>query len=299
VREGYTRLVSDAYEAVIVGGGAAGLSAALTLGRCCRRVLLYDDGRPRNAVADRMHGFLTRDGTSPAELLRIAREQLAPYTSVGLREAHVDSVRMSGGGFLVSAGGEEIASKAVLLAMGVYDALPAIDGVRERWGKTVFVCPYCDGWEFRGARIGVLGKGRRAAELARELRQWSADLLVCAGEEDLPAEQRGWMERSGVTVRHAELAAVTDRCTLRFSDGTEERCQALFLSAPLRQRYPLVDMLGCRVNDAGEIAVDARGRTGVFGVYAAGDAVTHAHQVVLAAASGVQAAMGVNEDLLL
>lgn len=296
---GYTGLVDDAYEAAIVGGGAAGLSAALTLGRSCRRVVVCDDGRPRNVVAERMHGFLTRDGTPPREMLRIARAELERYPSVTLRDVHIETAQRTGSGFVLSAGAEEIAAATILLATGRYDALPEIAGLQERWGKSVFVCPYCDGWELRDKRVAVLGKGGRAVELAQELRQWTNDLLVCTeGAREVSAEHQRWLERAGAVEKRSQLAQIDDECVLRFSDGSEERCDALFLCAPLRQRYPLVEMLGCRVSGEGEIAADARGRTGVQGVYAAGDAVTAVHQVVLAAASGVCAAMAINEDLL-
>lgn len=295
--------MKSTYDAIVVGGGAAGLNAALVLGRSCRSVLLCDDGRPRNAVADRMHGFLTRDGTPPHELLRIAREELERYASVEKIEAHVDSIERTGDVFAVTAGETPISARAVLLATGVYDALPAIDGVRERWGRGVFVCPYCDGWEFRNARIAVLHRGRKAVELAQELHQWTSDVVVCAnGGNDLTQSDRRWLRATESPLRLEVLTRVSggygSPLRLEFEGGSDETCAALFLGAPLRQRSPLAEMLGCSIRSDGEIEIDARGRTGVPGVYAAGDAVTVVHQVILAAASGVCAAMTLNEDLL-
>jgi thioredoxin reductase len=292
--------VNDAFEAIVIGGGAAGLSAALTLGRSCRRVLVCDDGRPRNIVAERMHGFLTRDGTPPREMLRIAREQLSGYPSVGVHDAHVSHAKKSGELFMVrTQHGEEFCAKSVLLATGCYDALPVVEGLEERWGRTAFVCPYCDGWELRGKRIAAVGRGGGAVELAQELYQWSHDLVVCLqADVELSREQTRWLESAKAIVHRTELLRMDEASVLHFSDGSAERCDGVFFAAPLRQRYPLVDMLGCAVNEQGEIVADDRGRTGVHGVYAAGDAVTSVHQVILAAASGVCAAMAINEDLL-
>lgn len=295
---------SELYEAIVVGGGAAGLSAALVLGRACRTVLVLDDGRPRNAVAERMHGFITRDGTPPLDLLAAARGELQRYPSVRCEDAHVESVSGGIGAFAIRTHeGHTRRARRLLLATGVYDALPAIDGLREAWGRSVFVCPYCDAWEVRGKRIAAIGKGARAVELAQELRQWSHDLIVCTqGENALALEHRRWVDATGSMLVpqpihrfHVHDGRLT---AIEFADGRQESCEAVFLSAPLRPRYPLVDMLGCALRDDGEIAVDARGRTSVAGVYAAGDAVTTVHQVVLAAASGVCAAIGINEDCL-
>lgn len=297
------RLVDRTFDAIIIGGGTAGLSAALTLGRSCRRVLICDDGRPRNRVAKQMHGFLTRDGTPPAQMLEIARADLAKYPSISFVAAHVAQAGRDGGAFAVETqDGEAYRARTVLLAMGVYDALPPIDGLPELWGRSVFVCPYCDGWELRDRRVAVLGKGKRAVELAQELHQWTDDLVVCLeGADDLSEKQRRWLARSEAQVRHAPLARVFDAgggIRLTFDREEEARADALFLCAPLRQRYPLVEMLECTIGEDGNIESDNRGRTKSPGVYAAGDCVTAVHQAVLAAASGVCAAMAINEDLL-
>lgn len=284
------------YDAAIIGGGAAGLSAALVLGRSCRRVMLFDDGRPRNAVATEMHGFITRDGTPPAEILRIAHEELRRYPGVEFVPQHVAQAQRDGDAFTVqTAEGTQIRARRVLLATGLYDALPEIAGIRERWGKRVFVCPYCDGWEVRERRIAVIGRGAAAVALAQELYQWSADLLICTQGEPAGEYEQRWIEAVGAAVRGERVIAFEDG-ELHFQGGARERYDAAFLCAPLRQRYPLVEMLGCRIRENGEIAVDDRGRASAPGVYAAGDAVTAIHQVVLAAATGVRAAMAINQD---
>ena len=295
---------SEVYEAIVVGGGAAGLSAALILGRACRKVLVFDDGRPRNAVAERMHGFITRDGTPPLDLLAAARSELHRYPSVQCEDAHVESVSGEVGAFAIRTHeGHTHQARRLLLATGVYDALPAIDGLRDAWGRSAFVCPYCDAWEVRGKRIAAIGKGAKAVELAQELRQWSHDIVVCTqGGNEFADGHRRWLDATNAMLVPQPIRRIHARggriASIEFEGGRQESCEAIFLSTPLRPRYPLVDMLGCALRDDGEISVDARGRTSVAGVYAAGDAVTTVHQVVLAAASGVCAAIGINEDCL-
>jgi thioredoxin reductase len=265
---------------------------------------VFDDGRPRNGVAKRMHGFLTRDGTRPNDLYAMGREELRRYENVHFVRSHVAAVRGENGTFtLESDEGVSYCAQRVLLATGVYDALPDIEGLQDYWGRSAFVCPYCDGWEVRGKRLAVVGKGARAVELAQELQQWSDLMVVCLqGDDALSEEHVRWLKATAATVAQSPVRRLCgDGETLQaleFSDGSTEVCDALFLCAPLRPRYPLVDMLGCALRADGEIQIDERGRTTIAGVYAAGDAVTVVHQVVLAAASGVCAAMALNEDLL-
>jgi thioredoxin reductase len=268
------------WECAVVGGGAAGLSAGLILGRSKRRVLVCDDGRPRNAVASAVHGFLSREGINPTQLLRIAKEELAQYPSVSFRAAHIVDAGVSDGCFAVTDqnGGTFVAAR-LLLATGVYDELPKIEGLAQFWGRAAFVCPYCDAWEYRGRCIVVIGPERAAGELATELRQWTQNVRA--------------IDQSSVTrIQGDRMPEIV------LTDGSTSTCDAIFLAAPLRLRFPLVDSLGLQVRDEGEILVDECGRTSLRGCYAAGDAVTTAHQLMLAAASGIRAAMAINEDLL-
>ena len=291
------------YDVLIVGAGPAGLSAAQTLGRCRRRAIVFDDGRQRNQSATSMHGFLSRDGISPVQFLALAANELAQYPTIDRRQAHISHAQRTAGAFRVrTSEGEEFEGRRLLLATGMYDVLPQIEGIERSWGRRVFTCPYCDAWEFRDKRLAVIGRGRKAVELAQEMAQWSDDLIVCMqGVDDLNRRQRQWLERRKTVVVSAQLTAMHDaggHLILESSDGRSEQCDAAFLCAPLRQRYPLVEMLGCSVREDGEIAVNEYGRTCVDGCYAAGDAVTMRHQVVLAAASGVNAAIAINDDLI-
>jgi thioredoxin reductase len=161
------------WDAIILGGGPAGLSAALILGRCRRRVILCDTGRPRNAASRALHGFLTRDGIEPAEFLRIGRRQLARYGTVLVRRQAVDARRTDGGFEVDLAGGGRLVARTLLIATGVADRLPPIEGLRALYGRAVFHCPYCDGWEVENRPLAVYGRGRSGMGLALALRTWS------------------------------------------------------------------------------------------------------------------------------
>jgi thioredoxin reductase len=291
------------FDVIIIGGGPAGLSAALVLGRARRSVLVVDDGEPRNAVAEQMHGFLTRDGTPPAEMARIARDEIAQYPSVTFLAAHVARADDTPAGFLVTtATGDERIGRRLLITTGVFDALPALDGLPERWGRSVFVCPFCDGWEVQERRIAVSGRGREAVELAQELSGWTRDLVVAPDRDDLTAADHAWIAGSGSTLHVGELQRLIGPDgtleRIAFADGAEIACDVLFISAPLRQHSPLFRSLGCELTPDGAIAVDACAQTTHRGCYAAGDSVTSLHQVIVAAASGVRAAISIANDLL-
>jgi len=291
------------YDVLIVGGGAAGLSAALVLGRARRSVLVIDDARPRNAVVDSSHGFITRDGASPADLLCIARSELAAYPTVRLlKDAATGAVKRDDRFIVSVASGEAFSGNRLLVATGVFDQLPTIDGLKERWGKSVFVCPFCDGWEVQSQRVAVYGKGRDAVELAQEIHGWTQDILVCIEIDDLTERDRRWIDASQTFLKVGTLNSLTGSrgspLALTFADGAELGCQALFLSTPLRQHSPLFEALGCEIGTDGLVVVDSHSGTTVAGCYAAGDAVAKHHQVIIAAASGASAAITISCNLL-
>lgn len=292
------------YDVAIIGGGAAGLNAALMLGRACRTVLVCDDGQPRNAVAKEMHGFLSRDGTSPATLLDVARSELRRYPSVTLIAERVERVQRSDGGFFLHSTATEIGtSRRLLLAHGVRDCLPDVDGLGQFWGRSVFVCPFCDGWEVRGQTLAVYGNRKQAIDLAQELHGWSKDIVICTPSAKKIAEkQRHWLDATNTRLIEGTLARLLGAGetleSLQLEDGGQVYCDALFLTAPLRQKCSIAEPLGCRIDDKNSILVDDNGRTNVPGCYAAGDAANALHQVVMAAASGARAAVAITLDLL-
>ncbi|MDQ6766806.1 MAG: NAD(P)/FAD-dependent oxidoreductase [Candidatus Eremiobacteraeota bacterium] len=295
---------AEPYEVLIVGGGAAGLNAALILGRARRSVLLCDDGHPRNSVAKHMHGFLSRDGTPPQKLLELARSELQRYPSVKLVRLRIDRAKVIKAAFALTAeNGQLFIGKRLLLAYGVRDKLPDIEGLAKFWGRSVFVCPFCDGWEVRDRAVVVYGKGKEAVDLAQELYGWTKRVVVCVENGTvLTRMQRRWLQLTNCRLIEGRLRRLIGGLRSLKSVEVENRerlsCDALFLATPLRQTCAIAEALGCKLDKMGSIVVDDKCRTNVRGCYAAGDAVTDVHQVILAAASGVRAAVASCTDLL-
>jgi thioredoxin reductase len=292
------------YDVVIVGGGPAGLSAALILGRCSRRVLVCDDGHQRNRASQAMHGFLTRDGMPPAEFLRTAREQLRPYETVELRDITVTDARCEEGRFITTLeGGASITSRKLLIATGVRDNLPDIEGLRERYGRSVFHCPYCDGWEVRDQRLAVYGREEKGYGLALELTAWSRDVVLCTdGPSGFDDTKRGRLERNGITLREDRVLRLegADGALERivFEAGEPAHAGALFFTTGQHQRSPLATRLGCEFNDKGTVRTGKYETTHLSGLYVAGDASRAVQWVVVAAAEGAEAAFAINTDLI-
>lgn len=291
-----------AFDAVIIGGGPAGLSAALVLGRARRRTLVVDAGRPRNLPSPAAHGVFTRDGTSPGELLELARRQLTPYRSVELRHGLAVAADYGPGGFVVRLeDGATVQSRRLLLAVGVSDDLPPVAGLGAQWGTTVLHCAYCHGWEVRDEPLALYARGEDATKSAAMLLGWSRDLLLCTdGPADLSTEQRRHLAGRGVRIVDTQLLRVeraASQLRLVFADGEVEERRALFLTSIPRIDSPITDILGCERLAASQLKIDSDAQTSVPGVYAAGDVATSKKQVAIAAASGVEAAMMLNRDL--
>lgn len=293
------------HEVVIVGGGAAGLNAALLLGRARRSVVVCDDGRPRNRVAERTHGFLSRDGCPPARLIRRARADAGRYPSVTFAKGTVTAASAAGSGFVVHLDdGGRLTGDRLLLANGVNDMLPSIEGLARFWGRSIFVCPFCDGWEVRDRRLVVASNDVKSAiHLAQELHQWSPNVTICAETNGaLPSQHEQWLRNTQCIL--VDSRVVTARGSGRrleaveLADGRTVSCDALFIAGSLRQSCSVAASLGCKVGDDGMLVVDDDNQTTVRGCYAAGDAVTAVHQLVVAAASGVRAAIAISADLV-
>jgi thioredoxin reductase len=287
------------YDVIVVGGGPAGVSAALMLGRCRRRVLLCDRGEPRNERSAALHGYLTRDGISPAAFRTLARRELAPYGIEFLGIA-VKDARRHGRGFDVAlADGRRERSRFLLLATGVRDELPSVAGITECYGRSVFHCPYCDGWEWRDRRLAVLG--RAGVPLALSLKTWSPSVVLCSngGRVDPVARQR--LTRNGVDAKSARVARLTHRqgmvSALEFADGERLACDAVFFTTRQYQQDTLAARLGCSFTHKGTVNTGTLCETNVGGVFVAGDASRDAQFVVVAAAEGVKAAMAINQAL--
>jgi thioredoxin reductase len=291
------------FDVIIVGAGPAGLSAALMLGRCRRRVLVCDTGRPRNAASHALHGYLTRDGLAPREFLAIARRELATYDTVELRDVEILDAECIDGRFRVTmAGGGEARARKLLLATGVVDNLPEIDGFRELYGRSVFHCPYCDGWEVRDQPLAIYGRGDRGLGLSLELTTWSRDLVLCTdGPSEIDGDGRGRLERNGISVREDRVARLEGRDGILerivFADGSDLRRRALFFTTGQSQRSSLSNQLGCEFNDKGTVRTGKYETTHLSGLYVAGDASRAVQWVVVAASEGAEAAFAINTDL--
>ena len=292
-------------EVAIIGGSNAGLSAALALGRARRNVTVVDDSTPRNAPAGHAHNLYTRDGTPPDELRRIGQEQLEPY-SVRCLKTRVDKVAGRKGAFYLKlANGETLSAERLLLATGVSDDLPDVTGLRDLWGKSVFTCPYCHGWEVRDTPLAVLGDGDAGYSYARLIQNWSRDLVFIVGENTaLTAEQLEDLQARGIKVVQADVTEFEghdgELSALHLSDGQRIARQAVFMGAPLSLRGDLHEQLSCAVSEDGsKVVADAMGRTSVPGVYAAGDMVHPTHAIIVAAASGTTAAAMLNHELIM
>ncbi len=289
-----------AYDVVVVGGGAAGLSAALVLGRARRRVAVIDAGSPRNAPAAHMQGFLSRDGMPPAEFLAAARGEVAAY---GVEVVPDRVLGIDPGFFVRLAGGSVVTARRLLLATGVGDGLPEIPGVRERWGRDLLHCPYCHGWEVRDQPLGVLGSHPDAVQHAQLVRQWSDDVVFFVHTLDVSAVERAQLEARGVRVVDGEvtrLVVEADRLTgVELGDGRVIARVAVFVR-PDNVPHPdgLAATLACERNAEGFVTVDGTGRTSTPGVWAAGNVVDPRAQVITSAGAGSAAAIAINADLV-
>lgn len=293
-------------DVVIVGGGPAGLSAALVLGRARRRVLVVDAGRPANRVSRGIGGLLAFRG-SPAALRRAGARQLREHQNVEIVDAEVLDAEPDEQGVTVSLarpdGVERVRSRALLFAHGLNYEPPAIPGLEPLWGKSVFHCVFCDGWEVSDKPIALHARGPGAARLALLTRGWSDDVLLCTdGPDGLEPHERAELEAAGVRVREEPIARLESRRgrlrRIVFEHGPAERRHALFIRPVRSQPTLLHEQAGLEVNDAGLIETDAGGRTAVPGVYVAGDASAPVRSVAIAIGSGARVATSMVADLI-
>ncbi|MFI1325645.1 MULTISPECIES: NAD(P)/FAD-dependent oxidoreductase [Streptomyces] len=299
---------ADRYDVVVVGGGAAGLSAALVLGRSRLRTLVVDAGEPRNAPSDHMQGFLTRDGMAPAEFLALGREEIARYGVELVRDRAVDVAREED--FTVSlAGGRSVRARRLVVTTGLKDELPEVPGVAERFGRDVLHCPFCHGWEVRDERFGVLAASPMSVHQALMVSGWSDDVVLFlhrVAEEELSDEDLRRLAAAGVKVVPGEVAGLRveeDRLTgVRLTDGTVHDRSVVFVAPKAVPQTGLMERLGAELQETPFGAypvVDATGRTSVPGLWTAGNALGFAEQVIHAASGGYRAASAIVGDLIM
>jgi thioredoxin reductase len=291
------------FDVIVVGGGPAGLSAALMLGRCRRRVLVCDLGQPRNRRSSALHGYLTRDGIAPMAFNELGRQELPAY---GIEMCHVGvvAVKRRDDRCTVSlADGSSAETRFLLIATGVVDDLPGIAGFDDCYGRSLFHCPYCDGWEWRDRRIAAFGRGPGVVGLALGLTTWSPDVVVCTNGGRVDRQARARLERNGVAVRTEAIARLEhDDGALRavvFDKGDDLACDAMFFATGQHPQSDLAIALGCTLNSRGTVKAGTLCDTNVPRVFVAGDASRDAQFVVVAAAEGVKAAVAINKALQL
>ncbi|MFF3191775.1 NAD(P)/FAD-dependent oxidoreductase [Streptomyces misionensis] len=303
-----TENMAARHEVIVVGGGAAGLSAALVLGRARRRTLVVDAGEPRNTPSPHMHGYLTRDGMSPADFLAAGRREIARYGVELVRDRVVDASRDEDGFAVVLAGGNTVRARQLVVATGLRDELPPLPGLAERFGRDVLHCPYCHGWEARDLPTGVLATSALSVHQALIVTQWSKDVrlfLHLVPEAELTDEDLRRLAAAGVEVVPGEVAGLVvadDRLTgVRLADGTVHDRAVLYTAPRPVPRNELFVRLGAELRETPFGAypvIDERGLTTVPGLWAAGNASGFAEQVVNAASRGYRAGSAINGELL-
>jgi thioredoxin reductase len=296
------RDMSD-HDVVVIGGGAAGLSAALVLSRARRRVLVVDSGTPRNAPAAHMHGFLSRDGLPPGELLGLGRAEVQGYGGEVVKAVVTELVQCDQFRFRVLfSDGRRVSARRLLVATGLRDDLPDIPGLRDRWARDVLHCPYCHGYEVRDRRLGVLGGPPDAVRYAQVVRQWADDVVFFAPTGTLTQAQRSEMVARAIGIVEGAVQRVLikdDRLRgVELNDGRTIRRDALFVPPRFVPNNHLLTGLGCDLGEDGWVTTGPNGHTSVAGVWVAGNVANPRAQVITAAGEGSAAAIAINADLV-
>jgi thioredoxin reductase len=290
------------HDVAVIGGGPAGLAAALALLRSRKRVVLFDSWPPRNAAATEIRGFVTQDGTPPAEMRRIARAQLAEYPTFELRDDdRVTGIAGARGKFEITAEHARIEARRVLLCVGLVDVLPALPGYRELWGTSVFQCPNCHGWEVRDRSFGYLAPDEHCADWSLLLRAWTRDLIVFTdGKFEPPPPLAAELETARIRVETRAIVGLRANggalAAVQLADGSEVARDVLFVRPPQRQTA-LVEHLGLALASRDLVKTSDRFETSIPGIYAAGDLQSHTHGALVAAANGASAAHALDEEL--
>jgi thioredoxin reductase len=298
-------MTNNAFDVAIVGGGPAGLGAALMLGRSRRRVVVCDHGKPRNYAAKAVHGFLGLDGIEPSELRTRGRQECAGY-GVEFLDGEVITARRDHQAKrtafeLLLRDGSILRARKLLLATGVEDSLPALPRVEQFYGESVHHCPYCDGWEHRDEHLVAFGTGNSTVDLAVMLRTWSANVTACTHGHELSEKDRARLRTNGCDYREQVVTDLSGSNgileAVSFASGEQLRCDALFFSAAQGQRSALPRMLGCVCDDDGLMVAGKKQGSGVPGLFLAGDAASDVQFAIVAAAEGAVAATAINREL--
>lgn len=290
------------FDVIIIGGGPAGLNAAVVLGRCRREVLLFDTETYRNKASHGMHNYLTRDDIEPEQFIQISHEELAKYGVERIKKSVVSAKKNEDGNFLVHDNeGKTYLSKKLLVATGLTDKLPDVEGFKELYGKSIHHCPYCDGWECRDKKIGVYAKNKAGWELALSLKGWSEHIVLYTdGSTNVKPSQQEQLMANNITVVTLPIKRVVGNGKLEkivFKNGTEVPCDAIFFVNGFKQQCDLAEAFGCEMSSKGVVKANKMQQTNIAGLYVAGDAARDMHFVVVAGAEGAKAGVSINKEL--
>lgn len=290
------------YDVIIIGGSYAGMAAALQLVRARRTVLVIDAGLRRNRFAHESHGFLGQDGANPAEIARQARDQLMAYPTLTWIDGHAEQAQGTRDAFTVTnADGTSYEGRRLLFATGVSDALPEVEGIAERWGKSVFHCPYCHGYELDQGRIGVIATGPMSLHQALLLPEWGEVTLLTNGAIEPDGDQRAQLSARGVTIEDQPIVRLEGHADVRITDGRLLLFSGLFTATRTSLPSPLAEGLGCILEETAlglQIQTEATKETSIPGAFACGDAARAPHSVSLAVGDGAWAGAQVHRSLV-
>lgn len=292
-------------DCAVIGGGPAGLNASLVLGRARKKTVLFDDNKPRNAVTSEAHGFITRDGIDPQELKRIAQQELTKYPNVKIEKQRVQHVIKEQQLFHIETeNGDLYKARKVILATGFKEMLPDIKRLKEFYGKSLFSCPFCDGWELRDRPLAVIAEIPGAFHMAKVASNWTEDLMVCTnGKPILSADEKGILEMNGIKINEKKIRSLIGASGMlegiEFDDGETLSRTGGFVASQWMQASAIGSSLGCTLNERGGVEADRFQRTNVEGVFACGDTLMGGpSQLIIAAAEGSMAGIVVNGELL-
>jgi len=290
------------HDVIVVGGSYAGMSAALQLLRARRSVLVIDEGLRRNRFATHSHGFLAQDGADAGAIVATARAQLEAYPTLIWVDGRAEAAAGERDGFAVTTADDgRHAGRRLVLALGVSDALPAVEGMAERWGRSVFHCPYCHGYELGRGRIGVIAAGPMSVHQAQLIPEWGEVTFLTNGLVALDAEQRADLARRGVTIEEAGIARLEGEADVRLADGRVLAFAGLFTASRNAPATPIAAGLGCAMDESAMgtlIRTDGAKETTVPGAFACGDVARSPHSVALAVADGACAGVQVHRSLV-
>lgn len=293
----------EVYDCIVVGGGPAGLNAAIVLGRCRRKVLVFDTEQYRNRYSHGIHNYLTRDDMLPNEFLKICHDELQKYSIQKIRKKVVSAKKDEEDMFVVKdENGTIYYSKKLLIATGLTDTLPQIEGIRECYGKSVFHCPYCDGWEVRDKKVGVYARNKEGWELALALKGWTHYVtLYTDGKNKVKPFQKEYLDANDIPVITTTIAKLQEENgqlqKIIFKNGDERACDALFFVNGYSQQCNIAEAFGCEVSKKGVIVTNRYQQTNIKGLYVAGDAARDMQFVVVAGAEGAKAGVTINKEL--